>query len=232
MRAGLAGLVIFLMVLGGLAGFYVGVTCAGTRTIVSATTFTESVPVTVFETRLLTSVMATTIRETETVTETRTLTVTVTSFSAGVAEGGEVIGLCFSALMDCSSTIKYWIGRANKSIHVMVYSFTLDEIAEALIAAKEGGVDVKVVIERENAYGRGSEYQRLLSAGIDVRLDSNPYLMHHKVMIVDGRIVVTGSYNWSWSAEDRNDENLVVIMDEDIAREFEEEFMRVWSAAA
>lgn len=225
----MAGLVIFLMVLGGLAGFYMGVTCAGTRTIVSATTFTESVPVTVFETRLLTSVVATTIWET--VTEARTLTITVTSFSAGAAEGGEVIGVCFSALMDCSSTIKHWIGRANKSIHVMVYSFTLDEIAEALIAARERGVDVKVVIERENAYGRGSEYQRLLSAGIDVRLDSNPYLMHHKVMIVDGRIVVTGSYNWSWSAENRNDENLIVIMDEDIAREFEEEFMRVWSAA-
>ena len=66
----------------------------------------------------------------------------------------------------------------------------------------------------------------------DVRVGSNPWLMHHKVMIVDGRIVVTGSYNWSWSAENRNDENLIVIMDEDIAREFEEEFMRVWSAAA
>ena len=114
------------------------------------------------------------------------------------------------------------------SIHVMVYSFTLDEFGEALISAKEKGLDVKVVIEEENAYVRGSEYEKLKKAGVDVRLDSNKALMHHKVMIVDGEIVVTGSYNWTKSAEEENDENLVVICGEGLARRYEEEFERIW----
>lgn len=53
-----------------------------------------------------------------------------------------------------------------------------------------------MVIEEENAYSKGSEYRRLLDAGVDVRADGNPSLMHHKVMIIDGEVVVTGSYNW------------------------------------
>jgi phosphatidylserine/phosphatidylglycerophosphate/cardiolipin synthase-like enzyme len=60
-----------------------------------------------------------------------------------------------------------------------------------------------------------------------VRLDSNPYLMHHKVVIMDGWIVVTGSFNWSESAEERNDENIVVIYDEAVAGMYEQEFQRI-----
>jgi len=114
----------------------------------------------------------------------------------------------------------------------MIYSFTLDKLSKALIETKNRGVDVKVVIERENAYGRGSEYQKLLETGVEVKLDGNPSLMHHKVMIVDGRIVVTGSYNWSWSAENKNDENLVIIDDAETASLYEEEFQRVWGQAS
>ena len=110
----------------------------------------------------------------------------------------------------------------------MIYSFTLDRLSEALIEAKNRGVDVKVVIEAENAFSKGSEYRKLLEAGVDVKLDENPSLMHHKVMIVDGEIVVTGSYNWSWSAENRNDENLVILDDPRTASLYEAEFRRVW----
>jgi len=73
-------------------------------------------------------------------------------------------------------------------------------------------VDVEVVIETQNTYSKGSEHWRLLKAGVDVRLNGDPYLMHHKVMIIDEKIVVTGSYKWSWSTENRNDENLVILM--------------------
>jgi phosphatidylserine/phosphatidylglycerophosphate/cardiolipin synthase-like enzyme len=53
--------------------------------------------------------------------------------------------------------------------------------------------------------------------------------MHHKFMVIDGEIVVTGSYNWSAAAEERNDENLVVIRDRGVAEAFEREFERIWS---
>ena len=159
-------------------------------------------------------------------TQKATATVTVYQKDSGL---GEVEDVCFSAREDCSSLILSLINRARKSIHVMVYSFTLDGLGEALISAKEKGLDVKVVIEEENAYVRGSEYEKLKKAGVDVRLDSNKALMHHKVMIVDGEIVVTGSYNWTKSAEEENDENLVVIYGEGLARRYEEEFERIWS---
>jgi phosphatidylserine/phosphatidylglycerophosphate/cardiolipin synthase-like enzyme len=67
---------------------------------------------------------------------------------------------------------------------------------------------------------------------VDVRLDGKPYLTHHKFMVVDGKIVVTGSYNWSYSAEEKNDENLIVVSSPDIARLYEAEFNRVWGQAS
>jgi phosphatidylserine/phosphatidylglycerophosphate/cardiolipin synthase-like enzyme len=100
-----------------------------------------------------------------------------------------------------------------------------------LIDAKNRGVEVKVVIEEENAYGQGSDYQMLKDAGVDVRLDGNPALMHHKFMIVDGELMVTGSYNWSTAAEDRNDENFVVIRDKAVVDRFAQEFNRLLSVA-
>jgi len=141
------------------------------------------------------------------------------------------VKVCFSRLQDCKKDILYWIKRANLTINVMVYVFTLDDLANALIEAKSRGVSVKVIIEKEEAEVRGSEYQRLLASGINVVLDGNPYLMHHKVAIIDSKIVITGSYNWTLSAEDRNDENLIIFEDKDLAQAYEEEFYRVWKEA-
>jgi phosphatidylserine/phosphatidylglycerophosphate/cardiolipin synthase-like enzyme len=56
--------------------------------------------------------------------------------------------------------------------------------------------------------------------------------MHHKFMVIDGYIVVTGSYNWSTAAETRNDENIVVMFDRDVAQRFVQEFERVWQSAS
>jgi phosphatidylserine/phosphatidylglycerophosphate/cardiolipin synthase-like enzyme len=139
---------------------------------------------------------------------------------------------CFSRVEQCDALLIGLINRANKSVYVAVYSFTRDSLAAALISAKERGVEVRVVIERERAYEQGSEYSRLKSAGVDVRLDGNPYFMHHKFMIIDENIVVTGSYNWTTAAEDRNDENLVIIVDQYVALSFKREFERVWQMAS
>ena len=77
----------------------------------------------------------------------------------------------------------------------------------------------------------GGDYQHLLENGIDVRLDGNPKSMHHKVIIIDGRIVATGSYNFSKSARTRNDENTLILHDSKIADVFLDEFERVWELA-
>jgi phosphatidylserine/phosphatidylglycerophosphate/cardiolipin synthase-like enzyme len=77
----------------------------------------------------------------------------------------------------------------------------------------------------------GTEYDLFKQAGLNVFLDGNEGQMHHKTMIIDERIVITGSYNFSRSAETRNDENLIVIYNEDIANFYMQEFQRVYQLA-
>jgi phosphatidylserine/phosphatidylglycerophosphate/cardiolipin synthase-like enzyme len=169
---------------------------------------------------------------TETVTATVTAYMTVRETVKETVTIGDIQRVCFSRVDDCSSIIIKIIDSAEKYVHVAIYSFTLDSLGDALIRARDRGVEVKVVIEREQADVKGSEYERLLKAGINVRLDGNKYLMHHKFMVLDGKIVVTGSYNWSYGAEENNDENMIVVSNPDVARLYEAEFQRVWSQAS
>jgi len=110
----------------------------------------------------------------------------------------------------------------------MIYSFTLDSIGDAVMGAHRKGIDTKVVFE-ESQINEYSEYLRLAAAGIQVRNDTNPALMHHKVAIIDGCIILVGSFNWSGIAEDDNNEDLLVIRSSDLASAFEQEFQRIWS---
>ena len=139
-----------------------------------------------------------------------------------------LIAVSFSRTEDTGSLLQYWIDRANNTIYVMVMCITQDELADALIEAHNRGVDVKVIIDDDWLYASGSDYETLLTAGIDIRGDNREGLMHHKVMIIDGCIVVTGSYNWSWSAENNNDENVLILRSSKIAQEYLKEFNRIW----
>ncbi|MEM3022111.1 MAG: phospholipase D family protein [Candidatus Bathyarchaeia archaeon] len=174
--------------------------------------------------------------QTITVTEVRTLTLTVLrtetvlkTISPLEAPSYEVY---FSPKGGCETRLLYWLSRANFSIHVLIYSFTLDSVGDALIAAHRRGLDVRIVMEGDEAGQGGSEYGRLKGAGVPVRLDTNPALMHNKVAIIDGSIVITGSFNWTASAEARNNENMIVIRSAQIAALYEEEFERVWGRSA
>lgn len=143
-------------------------------------------------------------------------------------EEPQIIGVYFSPNGGCESAVVTWIGRANSTVHVLIYSFTLDTIGDALIRAHQRGVEVQVLFEKSqiNQY---SEYDRLRNAGINVRNDTNPELMHDKVMIVDSSIVLTGSFNWSISAQENNNENLVVISSRPVANGFEIDFQMIWN---
>ena len=79
----------------------------------------------------------------------------------------------------------------------MAYSFTDDDLAEAMIVGHNSGLEVACMMDNVQALGNtGGEYQNLLENGMDVRLDGNPNNMHHKVIIIDGEIVATGSYKF------------------------------------
>ncbi len=121
--------------------------------------------------------------------------------------------------------------NATSSIDFLAYTFTSDILAEVMIARAQAGVVVRGVMERGQASNPGSEYERLRNAGLDIRLDGNPGNMHHKVIIVDGVVVITGSYNFSHAAEKSNDENVLILYDVDVGTEYLLEFERVFEAA-
>jgi phosphatidylserine/phosphatidylglycerophosphate/cardiolipin synthase-like enzyme len=120
---------------------------------------------------------------------------------------------------------------ARRSIRFMAFSYTADPIAAAMIERAQAGVLVSGVAEAQNATGSQASFGPLRDAGIDVVLDGNCYILHHKVIIIDERTVITGSYNFTSSAERDNAENLVIIDDPDLARAYLDEFARVYAQA-
>lgn len=145
--------------------------------------------------------------------------------------GDVLIENYFSPMEPVRDRIVAYLAEAERSVDVMAFSFTADEIGEAMIERHQAGVPVRVVFENRNAAGIGSEFDRLSDVGIDVLKDGNCYTMHHKVIIIDQRIVITGSYNFTARAENVNDENLLIINDAALAAGYQEEFARVYAQA-
>ena len=124
------------------------------------------------------------------------------------------------------------LNEAQESIYFMAFSFTADPLGEAIRERAESGVTVAGVMDEEQvASNQGTEFDPFRQAGLDVYIDGNPGQMHHKIMIVDESIVIVGSYNFTNSAESRNDENLMVIYNDQVAAFFIEEFRRVYGQA-
>lgn len=124
------------------------------------------------------------------------------------------------------------IESAQESIYFLAYSFTADDLAAAMLARSNAGVTVSGVFEQiQYRSNIGTEFDLFRLNDVDVRLDGNPRSMHHKVMIIDRSIVVTGSYNFSASAEDSNDENTLVIYNPEIAALYLDEFQRIVNEA-
>jgi len=120
---------------------------------------------------------------------------------------------------------------AKQSVHFMAFAFTSSDISNTLSHLKQQGVEIKGVVDSSQAGASAAQYDDLKNKGIDVLLDGNPKILHHKVMIIDQRYVVTGSYNFSQNAETRNDENSVIIDNTALAARYEQEFRRVYQTA-
>jgi len=144
--------------------------------------------------------------------------------------GEHIVETYFSPEDETIDHLLALVNGAEESVYFLAFSLTSDELAAALIAADARGVEVRGVLDAGQAAGnQGGEYSTLRAAGIDVRLDGEEGSMHNKVLIIDGEIVVTGSYNFSANAEENNDENTLIIHDEDLAVEFTAEFWRIWN---
>jgi len=94
--------------------------------------------------------------------------------------------------------------------------------------AHERGVKLRILSDNDKANDFGSDIDRLARAGVAVRIDRTPVHMHHKFGIFDGRLLLTGSYNWTRSAHDENAENNVLTDDPTLVKAFTVEFERLW----
>jgi len=123
------------------------------------------------------------------------------------------------------------VALANESIRFMAFSFTEDELGAVMRARASEGVVVQGIFETRGSETAYSEMPAMFCAGLEVRQDGNPGTFHHKVIIIDDFVVVTGSMNFSDNAADSNDENVIAIADPAIGRLYREEFVRRWAEA-
>jgi len=120
------------------------------------------------------------------------------------------------------------IRNAEKSVKIASFSFTHEDLGDELVKADIKGIDVKVLVERRQRNVQGSQYTRLKDFGVNIKVDGNKNNMHHKFAIIDDKIVVFGSPNFSLSGFNRNDENMLIIFNEELALRFVNEFDRLF----
>jgi phosphatidylserine/phosphatidylglycerophosphate/cardiolipin synthase-like enzyme len=125
------------------------------------------------------------------------------------------------------------VSQAQESIYFLAYSFTADNIADAMQAQITDGFTFAGVFEKTQvaATKSSNEYDPMRAAGLDVWLDANPKNMHNKVILIDGKIAITGSYNFSANAEKSNDENILIIHNPEITQLYFQDFQRIYGRA-
>jgi phosphatidylserine/phosphatidylglycerophosphate/cardiolipin synthase-like enzyme len=149
-----------------------------------------------------------------------------------VTVDGVPIEVYFSPDDRVASRLVELLRGARESIYFMAYSFTANDLGEVIRQKARQGLKVAGVMETDQIKSNeGTEYVPFAAARLPVFPDGNPGQMHHKVIVIDERLVITGSYNFSASAERTNDENLLIFFDRRIAAQYLAEFQRVLAAA-
>jgi phosphatidylserine/phosphatidylglycerophosphate/cardiolipin synthase-like enzyme len=123
------------------------------------------------------------------------------------------------------------VNDAKTSIRFLAFSFTDYPLAKAMIDRAKAGVDLKGVYETFGSTSDSSELKTFWCIGLPVRQDGNPSFLHDKIIIIDNSIVVTGSLNYSSSADDANEENVVILDNAEIAALYLQEFDKLWNQA-
>jgi phosphatidylserine/phosphatidylglycerophosphate/cardiolipin synthase-like enzyme len=148
--------------------------------------------------------------------------------TATIADAG-TIEVQFSPKLGATKSIINALARARKTILVSAYSFTSTDIAEALLAAKKRGVSIKIILDKSQVSQRYSASTFFANQGFDLRINDKHAIFHNKVMVIDGDTVITGSFNFTKAAENKNAENLLIIRaNRQVAKAYEENFWSHW----
>jgi len=126
------------------------------------------------------------------------------------------------------------IDETKESLDVAMFLFTESDIAECIYRASKKGVRVRVISDRlqtERNPRQSANLARFLEAGIPVKINTHDGNMHLKMMISDNKRITAGSYNYTYSAEQKNDEVFMVIKDPSLAADWKKHFDNMWNDA-
>lgn len=146
-----------------------------------------------------------------------------------IINGSQVLVIFTSEDGALETAIIPFVESAQSSVYFLAFSFTDYPLAAAMIERWNSGVEVAGVFESFGSTTDAAELRTLYCGNVPVRQDGNGGFMHNKVIVVDERYVITGSLNFSTSAETANDENVIIIDNRDIARLYINEFERIWA---
>ena len=146
------------------------------------------------------------------------------------------IAVYFSPKGGCAAAVVAALNSATRTLDVAIFSLTHDDITNALIAAHQRGVAMRVVVDASEAKGAWSDHPKLVAAGIDVRISVTPGLTHDKIAVIDAGLpsaaLVTGSFNWTTNADHENTENLLVVALPDVVTQYATQYETIWTLNA
>ena len=138
----------------------------------------------------------------------------------------DVINACFSPDGKCTAAIVEQIDNAKSKILIQAYSFTSIPIATALINAHKRGVRIEAILDKSNETGKYSSATFISNAGIPVFIDSRHIIAHNKIIVIDNEIIITGSFNFTKAAEEKNAENILIIRSIELAKIYSENWTK------
>jgi len=130
----------------------------------------------------------------------------------------DITKVCFSPHGGCTESIVKEINAAKSEILVQAYSFTSAPIAKALLDAHKRGVKVEAILDKSQRKERYTAATFLANAGIPTFIDDKHAIAHNKIMIIDRETVITGSFNFTKAAEEKNADNLLIIKSKELAK--------------
>ncbi|MBP85823.1 MAG: endonuclease [Planctomycetaceae bacterium] len=134
----------------------------------------------------------------------------------------------FSSEHNCAKRVVHLLHIADLTVDICVFTITDDEITDAIIDCYRRDVTIRIITDDDKSLDAGSDIWRMKRNEIAVRTDKSEYHMHHKSALFDSRTLLTGSYNWTRSANDRNEENFIVTADRTLVAAFKRQFEKLW----
>jgi len=143
-----------------------------------------------------------------------------------------VASVHFSPGESCRRKILDLCLQARTSVSICVFTISDDRLSRAVLACHQRGLNVRVITDNEKQFDLGSDIEWLREQGVPLRIDPGPYHMHHKFALFDERILLNGSFNWTRSASDCNEENLLVTDQLSLVADYRREFEKLWQRYA